>query len=151
MAGLEDSQEVDGSILKGFAGENSENTALDILHPQSPLAADYGVKMGLVDTGGVSPIHFLPKLAFGIHRSSFRSPDSSRPSAAPEKKPAQANSSPASPLDWPGTPTQPFKKMKGGILEQIKEVRLMLAAEDRKMLANAGGPLPAVTLGDYDA
>lgn len=151
MAGLEDTQEMDGSILKGFAGENAENTALDILHPQSPLATGYGVKMGLVDTGGVSPTHFLPKMALGPRKCGFRSPDNSKSNEAPEKKSTQATSSPASPLDWPGSPTQPFKKMKGGILEQIKEVRLMLAAEDKKMLAVESDPLPAETLEGYVA
>lgn len=41
--------------------------------------------------------------------------------------------------------------MKGGILEQIKEVRLMLAAEDKKMLAVESDPLPAETLEGYVA
>ncbi|XP_037446385.1 uncharacterized protein LOC119316136 [Triticum dicoccoides] len=89
--------------------------------------------MGLGDTEGVLPTHFLPKLALGIRKCGFKSADNSKAKKSPEKMSTQTNSSPASPLDWPSSPTQPFKKMKWGILEQIKEVRLMLAAEDKKM------------------
>ena len=38
------------------------------------------------------------------------------------------------------------KKMKGGILEQIKEVRLMLAAEEKMMLGDEENSVHAGTL-----
>ena len=95
------------------------------------------MKGDLMDTGGVTRASFLSKLALGIRKDCFRSSDISRPSGTPAKKSTQATSSPPSPLDLPGTPTQPLKKMKGEILEQIKEVRLMVAAEDKWMLANS--------------
>lgn len=130
---------MDGSVLRGLAGENIEDLALDILHPQSPLPVDYGMKGDLMDTGGITQASFPSRLAMGMRGDCFRSSDISRPSGTPAKKSSQATSSPASPLDWPGSP-QPLKKMKGEILEQIKEVRLMLAAEDKRTLADAGGP-----------
>lgn len=97
------------------------------------------MKGDLMDTGGITQASFPSRLAMGMRGDCFRSSDISRPSGTPAKKSSQATSSPASPLDWPGSP-QPLKKMKGEILEQIKEVRLMLAAEDKRTLADAGGP-----------
>lgn len=95
------------------------------------------MKRDLMDTGGATHASSLSKFAFGMRKNGFQSPDITRPDDSPTKKAIQASSSPASPLDWPGTPTQPLKKMKGGLLEQIKEVRLMLAAEDKRMLTDA--------------
>ena len=90
-------------------------------------------------TGGATHASSYSKLDSGACKGGFQSPDSSRPSDPPSKKAAQAISSPASPLDWPGTPTQPLKKMKGELMEKIKEVRMMLAAEDMRMLADVDG------------
>ena len=39
-----------------------------------------------------------------------------------------------------------FQEDEGGILEQIKEVRLMLVAEDKKMLGDEENSVPAGTL-----
>ena len=130
MTDLEDPQEMDGSIHRGLARENAGDTTLDILHTQKPTPIDFGVKRNLMGTGGATHASFYPKLGFGACKDGSQSPDSSRPSDTPSKKAVQAISSPASPLDWPGTPTQPLKKMKGGLVEHIKEVRKMLAAED---------------------
>ena len=95
------------------------------------------MKRDLMDTGGVTHGSCLPKLTSGMRKTGYQSPDISRPGVSPTKKESLSNTNPASPLDWPGTPTQPLKKMKRGILEQIKEVRLMVAAEDKRMLANS--------------
>ncbi|XBH97997.1 hypothetical protein VPH35_127577 [Triticum aestivum] len=139
VADLEDPQEVDDSVHQGLARENAGDTTLDILHTQKPAPIDFGVKRNLMGAGGATHASFYSKLDFGACKDGFQSPDSSKPSDPPSKMAVQAISSPASPLDWSGTPTQPLKKMKGGLVEHIKEVRKMLVAEDMRILADAGG------------
>ena len=139
MAALEDPQEGDDSIHQGLARENAGDTTMDILHTQKLTPIDFGVKRNLMSTRGATHASSYPKLNFGACKDGFQSLDSSRPSDPPSKKTVQAISSPASPLDWPGTPTQPLKKMKGGLVEHIKEVRKMLVAEEMRILVDAGG------------
>mgnify|MGYP006268117435 CR=1 FL=1 len=115
MADLEDPQEVDDSVHQGLARENAGDTTLDILHTQKPTPIDFEVKRNLMSTGGAAHASSDSKLNFGAGKEGFQSPDSSRPSDPPSKKAVQVIPSPTSPLDWPGTPTQPLKKMKGGL------------------------------------
>lgn len=140
VADLEDSQKMDDIVQKRFAGNNAEDLILDILHPKNTFPADCGVIGGEVDTEGVSQTSFLTKLSLGpkLDSQNPRCSDVSRLGGASLKKMTTATTSPVTPLDLSGSPTQPLKKMKSDVLEQVKKVRLMLVAEDKRMLADAG-------------
>uniref|UniRef100_A0A8R7Q0Z2 CCHC-type domain-containing protein n=1 Tax=Triticum urartu TaxID=4572 RepID=A0A8R7Q0Z2_TRIUA len=80
VAGLEDPQEVDDSVLRGLSRENAGDTTLDILHTQKPTPIDSGVKRNLMGTGGATHDSSYPKLGSGACKGGFQSTDSSRPS-----------------------------------------------------------------------
>ena len=57
------------------------------------------------------------------------------------KKVAQITSSPVTPLEMPGSSTQPLKKMRSDVVEQIKMARLMLIARDKATWPGCVAPL----------
>lgn len=135
---MEDSQEVDDTLQRGFSGNNTKSFLDDILHPSSSFPIDSGVKDCDMDTDGVPHHSLLTKLSLGedaVDQARWRS-RGSPPRSPSLKSTMQATPSPVTPLDLPCSPKQHLKKMRSNILEQVRTVRLMLAAADKNSLTD---------------
>ncbi|SPT16080.1 unnamed protein product [Triticum aestivum] len=139
VASLEDAQKMDDPVQRGVAGEASANLMLDIQHSRSPFSVDSGVNDGEVDTEGVSQTSKLANLSLKTGEDLWKQ-NTTRALDIPSKKVVRATSSPVTPLEMPGSPTQSLKKMKSDVVEQIKMARLMLITRDKAIWPGCVAP-----------
>ncbi|KAM3225263.1 hypothetical protein ACQJBY_058174 [Aegilops geniculata] len=139
VANLENTQKMDDPVQRGDAGEASANLTLGIQHSCSPFSVDSRVNDGEVDTEGVSQTSKLANLSLKTGEDPWKQ-NTTRALDLPSKKVVQATSSPVTPLEMPGSPTQPLKKMKSDVVEQIKLERLMLIARDKAVWPGCVAP-----------
>lgn len=139
MVNLEDSQKVDDTLQGGFAGNNAKGFSSDILHPTSSFPIDSRVMEGVMDTEGVAQYSLLTKLSLGKDaedQAPWHSDGSPFGSPSLRTIIQLATPSRVTHLDLPCSPSQPLKKLRSNILEQVKTVRLMLATEDKRILTD---------------